>query len=461
MSDIKLINTKKYINELLNIVNMDKVTKEQINELKRIINLYFIPDRVLFAYNKIVSAGILKLAGLPLLFNFPNKRDGSGLCAYKMSLSLSSSEIIAFATARTAKTLSVAEDRALGCMLGMAIGDSLGAPLEFMDYRPGGLPVITTGLGEFISTPLNNFNVKPGQWTDDTSMGLCLADSLLATNFKLDQLDLMLRFVAWWDYGYNNAFLADDTRFNKHSIGLGGNIRDSLSAFKNPSHGNAVTVAGDKNTSGNGTIMRLAAVPILYYTDEIEAAETARNQSYTTHQGTEAAECAALMAIIIVRAINASGTPEERKNAVLNSLDNYECSNCPTVQNLARSEAEPGGNINRDWRWKRKPVGAHSFAPERIRQHPGYVGSYVMDALAMALHCVYATNDAKEAMLLAANTCGDADTVAAITGQIAGAIYGASTIPEKWISCVEEWDGGGRIAQLAYSLFHRKPAIRD
>jgi ADP-ribosyl-[dinitrogen reductase] hydrolase len=79
----------------------------------------------------------------------------------------------------------------------------------------------------------------------------------------------------------------------------------------------------------------------------------------------------------------------------------------------------------------------------------------------MSLHCVYVTNNSKEAMLLAANTCGDADTIAAITGQIAGAIYGASTIPEKWVSLVEKWDGGGRIAQLAHCLFYRKPAIRD
>jgi len=459
MNSIKYNIMKKYITKLVNIINTDDL--KEINKHKRIINLAFLPDKVLFAYESTFSlTAQLTLSKKPFLFDIIDN-DREALCAYKLHLSQSSDEILSFIEARVFKTLSPAEDRAIGCMLGMAIGDSLGAPFEFMPYRPGGVPVSTIGLDKPLKDSSNNpFRIKLGQWTDDTSMGLCLADSLLATNFQLDPLDLMLRFYAWWYLGYNNAFSLDDARGSKSSVGLGGSIGASLDMFKQK--GMAFTDSGDKNTSGNGSIMRLAAVPILHHNDEIEAARIARIQSYTTHKGIEAAECAALMAIIIVRAINASGKPEERKNSVLDSLATYTCISCPAVQHLARSEAEPDGNIDRDWRWKRLPAGAHAFAPSRVKLNPGYVGSYAMDALAMSLHCIYATDTAVKAMLLAANMRGDSDTVAAITGQIAGAIYGSNTLPIDWVNLVELWHGyDGRIANLAHCLFHRKPALRD
>jgi len=243
-------------------------------------------------------------------------------------------------------------------------------------------------------------------------------------------------------------------------VGLGGTIGASLAAFKRT--GLAATRSGDARSSGNGSIMRLAAVPVLHHADEGAAAAAARAQSLATHQGVEAAECAALMAVVISRAIRAPGADAAaRKAAVLGSLAAYACGGCPAVERLARSEAEPGGGEERDWRWKRSPPGAHGYAPARARAQPGYVGSYAMDALAMALHCVHATGSAAEALLLAANLRGDCDTVAAIAGQIAGAIYGAGALPREWVRRVELWDGGGGIALKAHCLFARIPAARE
>lgn len=419
-----------------------------------------LPDATLFAYESTTEGGPLRLSKAPALFQLAAALERGALSGYRLPLSLDAEAAAAFAAARAAGSLPAAEDRALGCMLGMAVGDSLGAPFEFLPYREGGVPVSTTGLGE---PPLgeveNAFGLKPGQWTDDASMGLCLADSLLAApGFLFDPLDLMLRFLAWWELGYNNAFAADAARPQKSSVGLGGTIAASLSAFQRS--GLAFTRSGDALSSGNGSIMRLAAVPVLHHADEGAAAATARAQSYTTHQGTEAAECAALMAVVVCRAIAAEGAPAERKAAVLDSLAAYTCAACPAVERLARSEAEPGGGADRDWRWKRAPAGAHAFSPTRAAKQPGYVGSYAMDALAMALHCVHATDSAEAALLLAANLRGDCDTVAAITGQVAGAIYGAAALPAKWVALVERWDGGGGIAQRAHCLFHRIPARR-
>lgn len=105
--------------------------------------------------------------------------------------------------------LSPQEDRAFGAVMGMAVGDAIGAPIEFLSYRPTGCP---PSLG-IDGAPLpgaevfNKFSLRQGQWTDDTALGLCLLDSLISANgAPLSPADLLLRFCAWWWSGYNNAF---------------------------------------------------------------------------------------------------------------------------------------------------------------------------------------------------------------------------------------------------------------
>ena len=94
----------------------------------------------------------------------------------------------------------------------------------------------------------------------------------------------------------------------------------------------------------------------------------------------------------------------------------------------------------------------HQYSPGRAAAQPGYVGSYAMDATAMALHCVWVTDSAKDALLLAANHRGDADSVAAVTGALCGALYGAAALPHDWVMAVQRWDGGGSIAERALRL---------
>merc|ERR1711998_63003 len=93
--------------------------------------------------------------------------------------------------------------------------------------------------------------------------------------------------------------------------------------------------------------------------------------------------------------------------------------------------------VGRDWRWRGNDF---RYAASRVAADPCYVGSYVMDCLAMALHSVYTTRTFEQAVLRAANLCGDADTVAAVTGQVAGAVYGVEAIPKDWQSAVDRWD---------------------
>merc|ERR1719262_882571 len=104
----------------------------------------------------------------------------------------------------------------------------------------------------------------------------------------------------------------------------------------------------------------------------------------------------------------------------------------------------------RRWDWKNPE---HRFCEARAQQQPGYIGSYAMDNVSMALHCVYSTSSFEEATLKAANLCGDADSVCAVVGQIAGALYGASGIPKEWLQRVRRWDGGN-IAARALLLYN-------
>jgi ADP-ribosyl-[dinitrogen reductase] hydrolase len=340
-----------------------------------------------------------------------------------------------------------AEDRCFGTMFGMVMGDALGAPMEFRAVRYDDEHRLINDLEHDCH---GSFGLLPGQWTDDASMGLCLADSLLWCR-GLDVFDLKVRFLNWWEYGYNNAFRL--ASMPQHSIGLGGNISMSFSEFK--STGAVYTRQGDKETCGNGSLMRNGA-PAAFFHDDYEAAvNCARQQSYLTHQGTEAAECCALLAHLVHKAIN---TPGITKEELLGNIDFK--TECPGVIALTASMQEnptPGKNWNledRNWQW-RAPT--YRYAPGRARMQPGYVGSYAMDALSMALHCVWSTNTMTDAMLKAANRCGDADSVTSVTGQLAGALYGASAIPKHWFAVTAKWDNN-ETGLRAYKMFHKKPA---
>eukprot|EP01130_Rhizamoeba_saxonica_P011617 TRINITY_DN4829_c0_g1_i2.p1 TRINITY_DN4829_c0_g1~~TRINITY_DN4829_c0_g1_i2.p1 ORF type:complete len:383 (-),score=78.72 TRINITY_DN4829_c0_g1_i2:1761-2909(-) len=335
-------------------------------------------------------------------------------------------------------------DRALGSIFGLVVGDALGAPLEFSPVQYG-----TTELHGFEDINIwneshyNHFRLEPGQWTDDSSMSFCLADSLILNN-GLNCKHLRMMFLNWWQFGYANAFVS------RSSVGLGGNINISFGDFirNRGDH----TTAGDKQTSGNGSIMRLAPIAIFYRNDN-DALYMAEQQSLSTHQGIEAAECARLLAFLIIKGLKGDGTKE-----FLEDLSDF-TSNVYSIQCLVNSLSEDicehnqGLDIrDRNWNWKSSD---YRFAPIRTKQNPGYIGSYAMDNISMALHCVWTTSSFEEAVLKSANMRGDADSVAAVVGQICGAIYGVSSIPTRWLNQVRKWDLNDDILLRGYKLFHR------
>ena len=325
--------------------------------------------------------------------------------------------------------LSILVSGSIGSMLGMGIADAMGHRYEFEDVRYGIIDLKDMGEG-----PGGAFALAPGQWTDDTSMGLCLADSLIIKEGNYDAHDLMHRFLCWWNYGYNNAFRFDNSR--DHSVGLGGQINGSFNYYINsPSE---QTKCGNLQSSGIGSIMRNAAVPICYHKNTQEglnqAMEIAYKQSKLTHQGDEAAECCRLLTYIVVKILNRE--KDEKLNDILDKLDKFETKE-ESVKCLAQSKQEKGDNPDRDWNWKKKDF---KYSPTRSEQQPGYIGSYAMDGLAMALHVCYYTNTFKDAIIKVVNLRGDADSVGAVVGQIAGAYYGVKNIPPEWIQTISKWD---------------------
>ena len=337
--------------------------------------------------------------------------------------------------------------------MGMFIGDALGAPMEFSPVRYGAREFDTVDSVPndlWVKEGYNTFSLKPGQHTDDASMGLCLADSLLVHQGDFNPLDLRLRFVNWWSMGYNNAFAFDEERHSKASVGLGGNISQSMGEFLQKR--TRFTQAGDNRTSGNGSVMRNAAVPLAYVNDLERAMKIAREQSRTTHQGDEAAECCAVMTWLIVQMMR---EPKLSKLELFGRLDSFE-SDFYSVKCLVKSEKEERRPSNegldlkdRNWNWK---SGDFKFSPSRAASQPGYVGSYAMDALSMALHCVWTTDSFSEATFKIINLRGDSDSTGSVCCQIAGALYGIDAIPAAWIAAVQRWDAGGMNMLKAWRL---------
>ncbi|WP_338550973.1 ADP-ribosylglycohydrolase family protein [Roseovarius phycicola] len=271
------------------------------------------------------------------------------------------------------------EDQARGMLIGLAVGDALGTTLEF------------TTRGEF--DPLTDmvgggpFNLKPGQWTDDTSMAMCLAQMLRSAN-GWDAEDAMKRFINWRDHGYLSS--------TRVCFDIGNQTAEALRRYEET--GNPYAGPVDEAQSGNGGIMRLAPVVLAYGAVKESAMAVAQLQSRLTHGSQLCQRAAANMAQFMV-------------------------------------------------------TGDQSLLP-RPKDPPDVASGYVVHTLHAAFWALTQGETFRDVLLAAVNLGGDADTVGAVTGQLAGRIYGYSGIPQGWRNKIYDHD---KIRTAADDLYALRP----
>ena len=306
-------------------------------------------------------------------------------------------------------------DRARGCLLGLAVGDAVGTTLEFR--RRGSFTPINDMVGG------GPFGLKPGQWTDDTSMALCLATSLVEHGF--DPLDQMKRYVKWRDTGFLSS---TGTCFD-----IGNTVASALHRFERT--GEPFSGSVDPHSAGNGSIMRLAPVVLFAWPDRERAAALAAESSRTTHGANEAVDACVLLSAILHAALN--GEPGE---SVLQAPDTFFRAADESADQ--RMSLSPGllSIVRGDYQNK---------GADAIRG-----SGYVTESLEAALWCFARTDCFRDAILAAANLGDDADTTAAVCGQVAGAFYGESAIPADWLQRLHLH---GFIRDLAHLLIAVQP----
>jgi len=274
-------------------------------------------------------------------------------------------------------------DRFEGCLLGLACGDAVGTTVEFIPR--GHFKPVTDMCGG------GKFRLNPGEWTDDTSMALCLADSLLACD-GFDAKDQMERYVRWVETGYNSA--------RERAFGVGKTVIASLSRFSKS--GDPYSGLSDEKSSGNGSLMRLAPIPMFYFGNPVKVLEFAELMSRTTHASAECIASCQYLAIVIMQALSGENDKEKILHDEYGVLQSH---------NLERIKNQ---------------LFRHKSADQIIGS------GYVVESIEAALWSFWHTSDPNEAILTAANLGDDADTTAAICGQLAGAFYGASAISPDW-----------------------------
>jgi len=287
-----------------------------------------------------------------------------------------------------------------GALLGLAAGDAVGTTVEFKPR--GSFTPLTDMVGG------GPFRLKAGQWTDDTSMALCLANSLLEKQ-GFDAQDQMYRYNDWRVNGYMSS--------NGRCFDIGVTVSEAISQYI----GSGDPFSGPTNplSAGNGSLMSLAGVPMFYSPDIQQVIHFSGESSRTTHGAKECVDACCYFAMLI--------------HCALQGMDKQHILACDLYQPTTK---------------KIKAIQQQQYINKTSTQIKGT--GYVVDCLEAALWCFQQTESFADAILMAANLGDDADTTAAVCGQIAGAFYGIEGIPEQWLAKLTMVD---QITSLADQLY--------
>ncbi len=275
-------------------------------------------------------------------------------------------------------------------MLGLAAGDAVGTALEFR--APGTFTKIDDMIGG------GPFGLAVGEWTDDTSMALCLAESLIEKQ-GFDPIDQLERYTRWAKDSHLSS--------NGRTFDIGGTVQAALRTFR--ATGQPYSGPTDPFSAGNGSLMRLAPVPLFYSEKPLEAIERSGESSRTTHGAATAVDACRYFGGLIAGAVGGAAK-EDLLSERYAPLAGYWKTNplAPEIEEIA----------------------AGSF--KRLNPPDIQGTGYVVRSLEAALWAFHKSSTFREGCLLAVNLGNDADTTGAIYGQLAGAYYGEDGIPSDW-----------------------------
>jgi ADP-ribosyl-[dinitrogen reductase] hydrolase len=301
-----------------------------------------------------------------------------------------------------------------GCLLGLAAGDALGTSVEFMP--PGSFEPLVDIIGG------GKFNLEPGEWTDDTSMALCLAESLIE-KLEFDPIDQLERYLNWYRTGYLSS--------NGRCFDIGITTANALHRFERTHE--PFPGPDAPHTAGGGSLMRLAPVPMFYAARPLEALERCADSSRTTHASPEAVDACRYYGGLLLGALY--GQP---KQELLSPPYTWAFLGEKSIQSVAQLET------------RILEVANGSF---KHRHPPMIQGSgYVVRGMEAALWAFFHSSSFKDGALLAANLGDDADTTGAIYGQLAGAHYTEDGIPATWRGKLAKSDLIGQYADKLWEI---------
>lgn len=254
-----------------------------------------------------------------------------------------------------------------GCFFGSIVGDALGMPYEFkkaseITYEP----IMQSG---------GPFNLPKGCWTDDTSMMLCLAKSLIEKQ-GFDAQHQLLKYLCWYEDGINSA--------TGVCFDIGAQTEEALLQFSFDT--TKIVADHQKYRAGNGALMRINPIPLVYGGNSEKLKVVSELSTITTHNNDQCIISSGLCCTLIDLIITCNTHKEVLKHCF--------------------------------------PLDETAFD----------VDGYVYGSLCAAMHCFYTTNSFEDCMEAIIKLGGDTDTNACIAGMLAGAYYGFDSIPKEWIN---------------------------
>lgn len=303
-------------------------------------------------------------------------------------------------------------------LIGQSVGDAFGVPYEFM----GREDVRKLDLREMVGCDTQvSFNsrwgdlIPKGAWSDDTSMAVAAMASIIDNNGEVDYDDIMRQFIAWWDNGKFSSM--------PFPFGLGNTVHNAMVRYKNNYPPLECGGTGVRD-NGNGALMRMfpfSMICIMRKYDDQKTYDFIRKASAVTHGHIINALSCCIYTQFLFDCLRTKNPKMSYYTAIRDKEYDYK-------------QAFPSEAINAH-EILFKQIMKEDFDPDTIRE-----SGYVVDSLITAIYSIINTENFEDAIKMAVRFGYDTDTNAAITGSLAGVIYGMDSIPVNWLRDLKRKD---------------------